>query len=102
MTIGLMHFLWVSVALFVIGLVGLAASRKHLVKSLIALEVLLLSVHVLFVSFSAFHGQIHGQIVSLFVLAIAAAEAAIGLALLLIFFRQRKTVRVEDMTALKK
>ena len=102
MTVGLHHFLSVSILLFVIGLVGLAASRRHLVRSLISLEVLLLSVHILFVSFSAFHGQIHGQIMSLFVLAVAAAEAAIGLALLVLFFRKKQTARVDDMSELKR
>ena len=101
MTIGLNHFLFVSMALFVIGLVGLMTNRRHLIRSLLALEVLLLSVHILFVSFSAFLGQIHGQVITLFVLAVGAAEAAIGLALFVVFFRRRQGIHVDQMSEMK-
>ena len=101
MTIGLTHFLFVSMALFLIGLVGLMTNRRHLIRSLLALEVLLLSVHILFVSFSAFLGHIHGQVITLFVLAVGAAEAAIGLALFVVFFRRRQGIHVDQMSEMR-
>jgi len=101
MTIGLTHFLGVSILLFITGLLGLMMNRQRLIRSLLALEVLLLSVHVLFVSLSAFRGDIHGQVVSLFVLAVGAAEAAISLALLVLFFRRYKGTTVDQVAQLK-
>lgn len=100
-TVGLFHCLCLSGALFVLGLLGLILSRRHLVKALISLEIMLLSVHVLFVSFSALYHGVHGQVISLFILAVAAAEAAIGLALLVAFYRQKKSMMTHRLTHLK-
>jgi NADH-quinone oxidoreductase subunit K len=101
MTLSLSHFLCVSVLLFIVGLVGLMMNRHRLIRSLLALEVLLLSVHVLFVSFSAFRGDIHGQVISLFVIAVGAAEAAIGLALLVLFFRRTQGTTVDQIATMR-
>jgi NADH-quinone oxidoreductase subunit K len=100
-SVGIEHFIVLSAILFVIGFAGLALSRHHAVRSLIAIEVMFLGVHILFVSFSGYHGHVHGQIISLFILAVAAAEAAIGLALLLAFFRACQKMGLKDMADLK-
>lgn len=81
---------------------GLVLNRSHLIRSLISLEILMLSVHILFVSFSAVHGHIYGHIMSLFVLAVAGGEAAIGLAILVLFFRKTHGSRVDDMAQLRR
>lgn len=101
MTVGITHFLVLGLILFVIGFGGVALTRRHAVRSLIALEIMFLGVHVLFISFSRYHSHIHGQIISLFILAVAAAEAAVGLALLVAFFRGSQKMGLKDMTELK-
>ena len=93
--IGLGHYLTVSAILFVIGVLGIFLNRRNVILMLMAIELLLLSVNINLVAFSAFLGDIKGQIFAMFVLTVAAAEAAIGLAILVIFFRRRGTIAVD-------
>lgn len=93
--IGLVHYLTVAAILFVIGVLGIFLNRRNVILMLMAIELLLLAVNINFVAFSAFLGDMRGQIFSMFVLTVAAAEAAIGLAILVIFFRRRGTIAVD-------
>lgn len=93
--IGLAHYLTVSAILFVIGVLGIFLNRRNVILMLMAIELLLLSVNINLVAFSAFLGDMKGQIFAMFVLTVAAAEAAIGLAILVIFFRRRGTIAVD-------
>ena len=93
--IGLTHYLTVSAILFVIGVLGIFLNRRNVILMLMAIELLLLAVNINFVAFSAFLGDMKGQIFAMFVLTVAAAEAAIGLAILVIFFRRRGTIAVD-------
>jgi NADH-quinone oxidoreductase subunit K len=93
--IGLTHYLTVSAILFVIGVLGIFLNRRNVILMLMAIELLLLSVNINLVAFSAYLGDMKGQIFAMFVLTVAAAEAAIGLAILVIFFRRRGTVAVD-------
>ena len=99
--IGLDHYLTVSAALFVIGIFGLFLNRQNISILLMSLELILLAVNINFVAFSSFMGDLVGQIFTLFVLTVAAAEAAIGLAILVCFFRNRGTIDVEDVNVMK-
>jgi NADH-quinone oxidoreductase subunit K len=93
--IGLTHYLTVSAILFVIGVLGIFLNRRNVILMLMAIELLLLSVNINLVAFSAYLGDMKGQIFAMFVLTVAAAEAAIGLAILVIFFRRRGTIAVD-------
>ncbi|RVV97244.1 NADH-quinone oxidoreductase subunit NuoK [Mesobaculum littorinae] len=99
--IGLEHFLTVAAALFVIGIFGLFLNRKNVIILLMSIELMLLAVNINFVAFSAYQGDMVGQVFTLFVLTVAAAEAAIGLAILVCFFRNRGTIDVEDVNVMK-
>jgi NADH-quinone oxidoreductase subunit K len=99
--IGLEHYLAVASALFVIGIFGIFLNRKNVIILLMSIELILLSVNINFVAFSAFLGDLVGQVFALFVLTVAAAEAAIGLAILVCFFRNRGTIAVEDVNVMK-
>ena len=99
--IGLEHYLFVAAALFVIGVFGLFLNRKNVIIMLMSLELMLLSVNINLVAFSAHLGDLVGQVFTLFVLTVAAAEAAIGLAILVTFFRNRGTIAVEDVNVMK-
>ena len=99
--IGLEHYLTVAAALFVIGIFGLFLNRKNVIVLLMSIELMLLSVNINMVAFSAFNGDLEGQIFSLFILTVAAAEAAIGLAILVVFFRNRGSIAVEDVNMMK-
>ena len=99
--IGLEHYLTVAATLFVIGIFGLFLNRKNVIILLMSIELMLLSVNINLVAFSAFAGDMVGQIFTLFVLTVAAAEAAIGLAILVVFFRNRGTIDVEDVNVMK-
>ena len=101
MTIGLEHYLTVAAALFVIGIFGIFLNRKNVIIILMSLELMLLSVNINMVAFSSFLGDLTGQVFTLFILTVAAAEAAIGLAILVCYFRNRGTVDVEDVTNMK-
>lgn len=99
--VGLEHYLTVAAALFVIGIFGIFLNRKNVIVILMSVELILLAVNVNLVAFSAFLGDIVGQIFALLVLTVAAAEAAIGLAILVVFFRNRGSIAVEDINMMK-
>ena len=99
--IGLEHYLTVAAALFVIGIFGLFLNRKNIIILLMSIELMLLAVNINMVAFSAYNGNLEGQIFSLFILTVAAAEAAIGLAILVVFFRNRGSIAVEDVNMMK-
>jgi NADH-quinone oxidoreductase subunit K len=101
MEIALPHYLSVSAILFVLGVFGIFINRKNVITILMSIELILLSVNINMVAFSAFTGTISGQIFSLFILTVAAAEAAIGLAILVIYFRNRGSIAVEDINVMK-
>lgn len=102
--IGLEHYLTVAAVLFVIGIFGLFLNRKNVIILLMSIELMLLAVNINLVAFSSGvvgHGDLTGQVFTLFVLTVAAAEAAIGLAILVCFFRTRGTIAVEDVNVMK-
>jgi NADH-quinone oxidoreductase subunit K len=101
MIIGLGHYLTVAAILFTIGVFGIFLNRKNVIIILMSIELILLAVNINFVAFSAFLGDLTGQVFALFVLTVAAAEAAIGLAILVVYFRNRGTIAVEDINLMK-
>jgi len=101
MTIGLGHYLSVAAILFTLGIFGIFLNRKNVIIILMSVELILLSVNINLVAFSSFLGDITGQIYALFVLTVAAAEAAIGLAILVVYFRNRGSIAVEDVNLMK-
>jgi NADH-quinone oxidoreductase subunit K len=101
MAIGLSHYLTVGAILFTLGTLGIFLNRKNVIIILMSIELILLAVNVNLVSFSAFLNDIVGQIYALLVLTVAAAEAAIGLAILVVFYRNRGSIAVEDINAMK-
>ena len=101
MAIGLGHYLTVATLLFVIGVFGIFLNRRNVIVILMSIELMLLAVNINFVAFSTHMGDIGGQVFTLFVLTVAAAEAAIGLAILVCFFRNRGTIAVEDANMMK-
>ncbi len=101
MTISLEHYLTVAAILFVIGIFGIFLNRKNIIVILMSIELMLLAVNINMVAFSVHLGDLVGQIFTLFILTVAAAEAAIGLAILVVFFRNRGTIDVEDVNVMK-
>lgn len=101
MEIGLSHFLTVGAIMFTIGIFGIFLNRKNVIVILMSIELILLSVNLNFVAFSQHLGDMTGQIFALFILTVAAAEAAIGLAILVVFFRNRGSIAVEDVNVMK-
>ena len=101
MTIGLGHYLSVAAILFTLGVFGIFLNRKNIIIILMSVELILLAVNINLVAFSAFLGDIVGQVFALIVLTVAAAEAAIGLAILVVFFRNRGSIEVEDVNMMK-
>ena len=101
MAIGLAHYLTVAAALFTIGVFGIFLNRKNVIIILMSIELMLLAVNVNFVAFSAHLGDLVGQVFTMFVLTVAAAEAAIGLAIVVCFFRNKGTIAVEDISQMK-
>ena len=101
MTIGLSHFLIVAAILFTIGVVGLFINRKNVIVILMSIELMLLAVNINFVAFSSVQNNLVGQVFSLMILTVAAAEAAIGLAILVVYFRNRGSIAVEDIHLMK-
>lgn len=101
MDLGLSHFLAVSAALFTIGVVGIFVNRKNIIVILMAIELILLSVNLNLIAFSVFTGTIEGQIFAMLVLTVAAAEAAVGLAILVVYFRNRGDISVENVDLMK-
>ena len=101
MTIGLSHFLTVAAILFVLGIFGIFLNRKNVIVILMSVELILLSVNLNLVAFSAHLNDLAGQVFAMFILTVAAAEAAIGLAILVVYFRNRGSIEVEDISTLK-
>ena len=101
MAVGLPHYLIVAALLFTIGVFGIFINRKNVIVILMSIELILLAVNINLVAFSAFLGDLMGQVFALFVLTVAAAEAAIGLAILVVYFRNRGTIAVEDINLMK-
>ena len=99
--IGLAHYLTVAAILFTLGIFGIFLNRKNVIIILMCVELMLLAVNINLVAFSAFQGNVVGQVFAMLVLTVAAAEAAIGLAILVVYFRIRGTVEVEDINAMK-
>ena len=101
MIIGLSHYLTVAAILFTLGIIGIFLNRKNVIVILMSIELILLAVNLNFVAFSAFLGDIVGQVFALLILTVAAAEAAIGLAILVVFYRNRGSIAVEDINLMK-
>ena len=101
MTIGLGHYLAVGAILFTLGILGIFLNRKNIIVILMSIELILLAVNLNLVAFSAALGDLAGQVMAMFVLTVAAAEAAIGLAIVLIYYRNRGSIQVEDVTLMK-
>ena len=100
-TLSLSHFLVLGAVLFAISIVGIFLNRKNLIVLLMAIELMLLAVNMNFVAFSHYLGDLSGQIFVFFILTVAAAESAIGLAILIVLFRNLKSIHVDDLGSLK-
>ena len=101
MAVSLAHFLTVSAILLVLGVFGIFLNRKNVIVILMSVELILLAVNLNLVAFSAALGDLTGQVFTMFILTVAAAEAAIGLAIVVVYFRNRGTIEVEDISTLK-
>jgi NADH-quinone oxidoreductase subunit K len=99
--IGIEHYIVVGTILFVLGVLGIFLNRKNVIVILMAIELILLAVNINLVAFSSFLGDLTGQVFAMFVLTVAAGEAAIGLAILVIYFRSRGTIAVDSVDRLK-
>jgi NADH-quinone oxidoreductase subunit K len=101
MTIGLEHYLAVAAILFTLGVFGIFVNRKNIIVILMSVELMLLAVNINLVAFSVYLGDVVGQVFAMFVLTVAAAEAAVGLAILVTFFRNRGDIAVDDASVMK-
>ncbi len=101
LSIGLGHYLTLAAIIFTIGVVGIFLNRKNVIVILMSIELILLAVNINLVAFSIFTNDLGGQIFTLFILTVAAAEAAIGLAIIVVYFRNSDTIRVEEIKNLK-
>jgi NADH-quinone oxidoreductase subunit K len=99
--VGLAHYLTVAALLMVMGIFGIFLNRKNVIVILMSIELILLAVNINLVAFSAALGDLAGQVLAMFVLTVAAAEAAIGLAIVVIYFRNRGSIEVEDVNMMK-
>jgi len=99
--IGLAHYLILAAILFTLGIFGIFLNRKNVIIILMSIELMLLAVNINFIAFSAFLHDLVGQVFAMFVLTVAAAEAAIGLAVLVVYFRNRGSIAVEDINLMK-
>ena len=99
--ISLEHYLILAAIIFIIGIIGIFLNRKNLIVILMCIELLLLAVNINFVSFSIFLNDLNGQIFTLFILTVAAAEAAIGLAIIVVYYRNAGSIHIEDINTLK-
>ena len=100
-TLTLGHFLSLSAVLFALSVVGIFLNRKNLIVLLMAIELMLLAVNMNFVAFAYYLGDLHGQVFVFFILTVAAAEAAIGLAILILLFRNKSSINVDELNTLK-
>ncbi len=101
MEIGLAHYLTVAAVLFTLGVFGIFINRKNVIVILMSIELMLLAVNINLVAFSAFLNDLVGQVFTLFVLTVAAAEAAIGLAIVVVYYRNRGNIAVDEINVLK-
>ena len=101
MVLTLGHFLTLGAMLFALAVVGIFINRKNLIVLLMAIEIMLLAVNLNFVAFSHFLGDMHGQVFVFFILTVAAAESAIGLAILVLLFRNKSSINVDELNELK-
>jgi NADH-quinone oxidoreductase subunit K len=101
MAIPIAHYLAVAAILFTLGIFGIFLNRKNVIIILMSIELMLLAINLNFVAFSAYLGDLAGQVFAMFVLTVAAAEAAIGLAILVVYFRNRGSIEVEDINLMK-
>lgn len=99
--IGLTHYLVLAACLFTIGVFGIFLNRKNVIIILMSIELMLLAVNINFVTFSSYLNDLAGQVFTMFILTVAAAEAAIGLAILVVFFRNKGSIAVEDTASMK-
>lgn len=99
--VGLTHYLTLAGILFTMGVFGMFLNRKNVIVILMSIELMLLAVNINFVAFSAYLGDLVGQVFTMFILTVAAAEAAIGLAILVVFFRNKGSIAVEDISQMK-
>jgi len=99
--IGLTHYLTLSALLLTLGIFGIFLNRKNVIVILMSVELMLLAVNLNLVAFSAHLGDLAGQVFAMFVLTVAAAEAAIGLAIVVVYFRNRGSIEVDDISAMK-
>ncbi len=99
--IGLQHYLILAGTLFTMGVFGMFLNRKNVIVILMSIELMLLAVNINFVAFSVFLDDLAGQVFTMFILTVAAAEVAIGLAILIVFFRTKGTINVEDISDMK-
>lgn len=99
--VSLLHYLFVAAVLFVIGVTGIFINRKNIIVLLMCVELMLLAVNINFVAFSYFLNDLVGQVFTIFILTVAAAEAAIGLAILVIYYRNRGSIAVDDVNLMK-
>ena len=101
MTLTLAHFLTLGAILFALSVVGIFLNRKNIIVLLMAIELMLLAINMNFVAFSHYLGDMHGQVFVFFILTVAAAESAIGLAILMLLFRTKSSINVDDLNSLK-
>ena len=101
MTIGLGHYLTVAAILFTLGIFGIFLNRKNVIIILMSIELILLAVNINFVAFSAYLHDLSGQIFAMFILTVAAGEAAIGLAIIVVYFRNRGSIEVDDINMMR-
>jgi NADH-quinone oxidoreductase subunit K len=101
MAVPLAHYLAVAAILFTLGIFGIFQNRKNVIIILMSIELMLLAINLNFVAFSAYLGDLSGQVFAMFILTVAAAEAAIGLAILVVYFRNRGSIEVDDMNLMK-
>ncbi|MBL8644174.1 MAG: NADH-quinone oxidoreductase subunit NuoK [Rhodospirillaceae bacterium] len=99
--VGLSHYLTLSAILFTLGIFGIFLNRKNLIVILMSVELMLLSVNINLVAFSSFMHDLAGQVFTMLVLTVAAAEAAIGLAIVVVFYRNRRSIEVDDINQMK-
>ncbi len=101
LSVSLDHFIALSALVFGLGLLGLILNRSHLIKTLLSIELMLLGVNIAFIAFGLHHHNLIGQVFSIFVLSVAAAEIAIGLAILIIYYRHHHSINIVDLTELR-
>ena len=101
MTLTLAHYLTLGAILFALSVVGIFLNRKNLIVLLMAVELMLLAINLNFVAFSHYLGDMHGQVFVFFILTVAAAESAIGLAILMLLFRNKSSINIDELNSLK-